>query len=464
MENNNSKKHSFLSVISGIFSGHGSNDWKADNIYTLAVQAFIYGFPYVYLPTIRHKWIDPVDDSTNSPHLAVNSFWLEKKMTDAKYKDGGSPNNDTFYAIGILDLSDGPVILEHPDMGDRYFTFELADMSSDNFDYIGKRATGSKAGKFLICRKDWIGNVPDGVKKVAECPTPWAFIFGRTLVENAADAETAYEISTQYKLTPLDYFIQNKPFTATNRSVWAPGNPKQDYLAPWKTMVKAMAENPPPEKDNILLKLFSEIGIAPDTEIDKLDEETKKQLIKAEKTGMEILKGAAFGGYGNTRKNSWNSPSKFLGRAGANNEFLLRAAVQCLGGIVANDVQESVYLNTRKDSDENNFSGSNNYFLRFEPDEFPKVNAFWSLTLYGMDFNLADNPINRYSLGDRSPDLKMGDDGSLTIYIQNKSPGPDKESNWLPSPADEFYIVLRCYLPDKEIYEQRWFPPAVKKI
>ena len=143
---------------------------------------------------------------------------------------------------------------------------------------------------------------------------------------------------------------------------------------------------------------------------------------------------------------------------------MLRAAVQCLGGIVANDVQERVYLNTRKDSDENNFSGSNNYFLRFEPDEFPKVNAFWSLTLYGMDFNLADNPINRYSLGDRSPDLKMGDDGSLTIYIQNKSPGPDKESNWLPSPADEFYIVLRCYLPDKEIYEQRWFPPAVKKI
>ena len=81
-------------------------------------------------------------------------------MITSDYKDGGSPNNDTFYAIGILDLSKGPVVLEHPDMGERYFTFELADMTSDNFDYIGKRATGNKAGKFLISHKEWIGEVP----------------------------------------------------------------------------------------------------------------------------------------------------------------------------------------------------------------------------------------------------------------------------------------------------------------
>ncbi len=196
----------------------------------------------------------------------------------------------------------------------------------------------------------------------------------------------------------------------------------------------------------------------------KLDEDIRVELIRAEKTGLEILKNAAFSGYGNTRKNSWNSPSKFLGRAGKNNEFLLRAAVQCMGGIVANDVEEAVYLNTRKDSDENDLTGKKKYELHFPKDQLPQVKAFWSLTLYGMDFNLTANPINRYSIGDRTPDLKYGSDGSLTIYIQHESPGKDKETNWLPSPSDEFYLILRCYLPDEEIYEQRWFPPAVKKV
>lgn len=441
-----------------------NTNWKNEFTYTLGVQAFIYGFPYVYLPQIRYKWTNIKSDSPHAPHIAVNSFWRASKMITSDYKDGGSPNNDTFYAIGILDLSKGPVILEHPDMGDRYFTFELADMSSDNFDYIGKRATGSKAGKFLICYKDWNGTVPKGIRKVSPSPTPWVIIFGRTLVDGTTDANTAYEISTHYKLTPLDFYLRNEPFTAENHAVWQPEDPKKDFLAPWKTMLKAMSENPPPEKDNLLLKWFSLIGIEPGADLDSLAEDIKAELIRAERTGMEILRNAALSGYGNTRRNCWNSPSKHLGRAGANNDFLLRAAVQCLGGIVANDAEESVYYNTRKDSQENDFTGINNYELYFPTGQLPKVNAFWSLTMYGLDFCLVDNPADRYSLGDRSPELKYDSDGGLTIYIQKNSPGKNKESNWLPSSSEEFYIVLRCYLPDPEIYEQRWFPPAVKKV
>jgi hypothetical protein len=115
-------------------------DWKKEFTYTLGVQAFIYGFPYIYLPTIRYRWTNiPPDENHVMPYVPLNTFWLAKNMITAKYKDGGSPNNDTFYAIAILDLSKGPLVLEHPDMGDRYFTFELADMTSDNFDYIGQR-------------------------------------------------------------------------------------------------------------------------------------------------------------------------------------------------------------------------------------------------------------------------------------------------------------------------------------
>ncbi len=250
-------------------------NWKNEFTYTLGVQAFIYGFPYVYLPSIRYKWTNiPSEAHHVSPYVPLNTFWRASHMITSDYKDGGSPNNDTFYSIAILDLSKGPVILEHPDMEARYFTFELADMTSDNFDYIGQRATGSKAGKFLICHKGWKGELPPGVRKAADSPTPWGLIFGRTIVKDLEDAPVAYEISKHYRLTPLDFYLKNnknEEFISTDRNVWKPYDVKKDYLAPWKTMIRTMKENPPPEKDNILLNWFSNIGIGPETDPAELD-------------------------------------------------------------------------------------------------------------------------------------------------------------------------------------------------
>ena len=84
---------------------------------------------------------------TFTPYAAVNEFWHATRLMDASYRDGGCPNNDTLYSTAWLDLSEEPIILSHPDMGERYFTFELMGVDSDNFDYIGQRATGSKAGQ-----------------------------------------------------------------------------------------------------------------------------------------------------------------------------------------------------------------------------------------------------------------------------------------------------------------------------
>ena len=96
-------------------------------------------------------------------------------------------------------------------------------------------------------------------------------------------------------------------------------------------------------------------------------------------------------------------------------------------------------------------NGANNYVLRFTKDQIPPVDAFWSLTMYDKDSYLVDNPIGRYALGDRS-NMKLGDDGSLTIYIQSESPGQEKESNWLPSPKGEvFKVALRLYVPKKQL-------------
>ena len=168
-------------------------DWKAEYAYTTGMQAFIYGFPYIYNAKLRHDWVTQPRDPAVVPYAAVNHFWHAARVMDATYRDGGCPNNDTLYSLAWLDLSEEPVILSHPDMAGRYFTFELMGFSSDNFDYVGQRTTGIKAGHFAICGPGWHGELPPGVHAVAPAPTPWVLVLGRTLtlLVNSGESELA---------------------------------------------------------------------------------------------------------------------------------------------------------------------------------------------------------------------------------------------------------------------------------
>ena len=178
-------------------------DWKAEYAYTAGMQAFIYGFPYIYNAKLRHDWVTQARDPAVVPYAAVNHFWHAARVMDATYRDGGCPNNDTLYSLAWLDLGGEPVILSHPDMADRYFTFELMGFSSDNFDYVGQRTTGSKAGHFAICGPGWHGDLPPGVQATLPAPTPWVLLLGRTLVDGDADLANVHALQAQYRLTPL---------------------------------------------------------------------------------------------------------------------------------------------------------------------------------------------------------------------------------------------------------------------
>jgi hypothetical protein len=163
-----------------------------------------------------------------------------------------------------------------------------------------------------------------------------------------------------------------------------------------------------------------------------------------------------------TRINGWSFPPKAFGRAGLAGDFLLRGSVQCLGGIIANDPPEAMYSNTAVDAQGEPLSGSKRYVLRFQPGQLPEVKAFWSITMYDPTYNLVTNPINLYSIGNRTQGMKADPDGGLTVYIQGASPGSDKESNWLPSPTTgSFLMVMREYIPSQAIIDHTWHPPSI---
>ncbi len=141
--------------------------------------------------------------------------------------------------------------------------------------------------------------------------------------------------------------------------------------------------------------------------------------------------------------------------------YLLRAAVALtsLGNAVP---EEALFFHVFYDADGKPLNGRNKYVLTFPQGALPPVKAFWSLTVYDADTGyLIENPIDRYTLGDRTKDLVLNADGSLSVYLQTRAPEERLRANWLPVPDRDFSVTLRCYLPGEEILRLDWRPPRI---
>jgi len=232
----------------------GTLEWKEEYAYSLGVQAYTYAFPWFYNASLRWQWFTQPPASERSISMPLNTFWHARHLTDASWKYGGAPNNDTLYSVAIIDISKQPMIFSHPDMGDRYFTFQLSAFDSDNFSYIGKRTTGSDAGHFAVVGPDWQGTLPKGVKMHARAPTSTILVAGRTLVDGKKDLANAHRLQDQYRLTPL--------------SLWG----KKDTV---------MAEIPPRASEMAYVEQFRQIGIGPGLDVEAMDAATERGLIRA---------------------------------------------------------------------------------------------------------------------------------------------------------------------------------------
>lgn len=433
----------------------------------LGVQAYIYGFPWLNLA--QYRWVGVTQPPTpDNPHeyAPLNQFYHARILVDSSMKQGGAPNNDTLYSMAWLNLSSEPLILSVPAMPDRYYSVEMTAMDSDNFAYVGTRTTGTSAGNYLIAGPDWSGPCPTNVIPVEPARTPSAVMLIRTLVYDSNDLSNVHAIQDQYRLTPLSCWGTTNQLP-DDRNVWMPFPTNNDALAVWKTINRAMTENPPnvPSQQS-LVNYFAQIGIGPgmSTNVDLLDEATQRGLRRAAVEGQRELVEAAITHSGLSVLNGWIYPPRGYGRCGQHDDFFSRAAYQTMQGLISSDAEEGTYIEALVDSQGQRLSGAYNYTITFPSNGLPDVDAFWSITMYGFDNNLVDNPINRYKIGSYpTTQLTFNADGTLTIYVQNTSPGADKESNWLPAPTNVFYVMMRCYMPGSNIVDQTWAPPAVSR-
>ena len=158
--------------------------------------------------------------------------------------------------------------------------------------------------------------------------------------------------------------------------------------------------------------------------------------------------------------NGWTAPAN-ASRWGT--DYLNRTAIS-KSSMYQNTPEETQYQFREYDSQGKQLDGHNQYTVTFPKGKLPPVKGFWSLTLYNADKFFHANDLNRFSLGTKNKDLKFGADGSLTLYVGAKSPGKDKESNWLPAPQGTFSLLLRNYWPDQAIIDGTSVPPEVVKM
>ena len=163
----------------------------------------------------------------------------------------------------------------------------------------------------------------------------------------------------------------------------------------------------------------------------------------------------------NAMKTTVNGWSVTLTCGESSNGILLRAA--CAKALFAvNLPEEAVYWTTTVDGAGQTLTGGHDYLLHFPPGGLPPNNAFWSLTMTNTQGHMVDNPINRYSVGNRSG-LVSNADGSIDIYIQHAAPA-GHEANWLPSPSGDFKLWLRVYQPGAAILSGAYHVPPVVEV
>lgn len=429
----------------------------------IAKEAYIYGFPLVdqYL-TIYAFSINKNNPQYKGPFNSILNFARVFTPEDTAFV---TPNSDTPYTFLGLDLRAEPVVLTIPPIEKgRYFVFQMLDLYTFNFDYVGTRTTGNGGGNFLIGGPAWHGQPPKGITKVIHSETELVSVVGRTQMFNPGDLENVQRIQSQYKVQTLSAFLgMPAPPPAPTPNWVKPVSPDEikTSLEFFNVLNFVLQFCPAPESEKDLRARFAEIGIVPGKTFDvsALSPETKEAFQEGMTDGQKEI-------YARRLATNGKMDDLFGTRAFLKNDYVARATGAQMG-IGANSKEEAQYPIYEEDSTGQELDGSKGkYTLHFAKGQFPPVKAFWSLTMYDLPQQLlVKNPINRYLINSPMlPELKLDADGGLTIYIQTDPPGKEKEANWLPAPNGPFMLAMRYYLPKPELINGDWKSPVVVRV
>jgi hypothetical protein len=433
----------------------------------IAREAYIYGYPMVDHYRIQHAYF--VDRANSDYKGAWNQVINTPRVFTPEDKAMQSANADTPYSFVGLDLRAEPVVLTLPAVEQgRYYSVQLVDAYTHNFDYIGSRTTGNMGGDYLVAGPEWTGEAPEGIKAVFRSETEFAFAFYRTQLFSPADIDNVKKVQAGYRAVPLSAYL-GKPVPVAMPAVdfvkpLTPAEQRSD-LRFFDVLNFTLGFAPVHASEPELMERFAKLGIGAGQNFSST--ELPAEIRQAISDGMADA-WAEFDELKNTKfaTGQLTSDDVFGTRSFLDNNYLYRMAAAVLG-IYGNSREEAIYPSYLTDSSGQPLNGeTGRYMLHFPAGKLPPVEAFWSLTLYELPSSLLSaNELNRYLINSAMlPDLKKDPDGGVTLHIKHDSPGAARESNWLPAPNGPFWINMRLYVPEVAALNGEWSPPPLVRL
>jgi hypothetical protein len=436
-----------------------------EHAYTLGVQTVNWGMQFVRAARAMRSQVSPLPEGKQpspydpNPH-AMNRYGHAKEVIDHTFRDVEGANTETVYSIAIVDLDSGPVVVLHPNMGERYYSTSVWDEYGNSSD-ISRMRFGPQAPPHALVRRGWEGQLPKGMERIT-LESRYVIIAPHTMLYGKDDLENVHKAQQGHKLVPLAKWPDTQatlPEVARPLPLSRPDSGVPAELVFFEHLASVLKEIDVRPGEEAFLYQLKDIGITKaGFDYAKLDEPTRRGLLRASKAGLSLT----------VHTSNTLTPIKpgsnwgMFADLGNTTDWRFRAGVgmRYIWGATFPSVQ---YAQSAMDSDGKLYAGKNNYRVHFNKDQLiPARN--WRITMYNSEGYLVENPIRRYGIGDISDPLKYNADGSLDLYLQQASPGKDKEGNWLPAPAQGFFLLLRVYEPKESYLKGEYTIPPVTMV
>jgi hypothetical protein len=437
-------------------------------------MAYVWGWPLVYVHNQRTALTHVPETGLLGGAMPISPM-NQVGMLTGYISPGetfiGDPNQDVVYGLGYLSLEKEPVVIQVPEFGDRFWTVPVYDARTDQISELGQQY-GTKPGFYMVVGPNWKGTTPAGIAGVVRSSTDFAVTMPRIFISDSPEDQAAVQPALSqilmYPLSQFDGKTKTKDWSKlpTFPVPKAKGPPPKysSTSPPWvdpatyfEQLPAVMKEVPPLPGEEALYKWISSV-----VDVAAKDPNVMKTLQQAALAAdQELVAPMMQWRYnGQPAGNGWTSP--------ANNGAFGTDYIHRMGAVKAdpydNKRNETMYFYTDNDAKLQQLEGKSSYVVTFAKGQLPPVKGFWSLTMYDPAHYFYPNALKRYALGTKNKTLKTNADGGLTIYLGNKSPGTDKESNWLPAPQGKFSIWLRTYWPDQAILDGTWKPPVISRV
>jgi hypothetical protein len=426
--------------------------------YAVGMQTYIAHFALMDL--YRTLWETSFDPDRGHDRT-LNEWFVFDRLVDSSDDFIVTPNNDTIYLRAFVDLRAEPVVLVIPPTGDRQFWVPISDMWHDHDANLSWDNIGAQGGAFALAAPGWQGVLPEGLRRVT-LGTPLGWLLPRIAVNGPADLPAAVALQKGFRLVPLSQWGAAEVARPTPdpadfpRLTRAELTDAREFFTTLNAVLR-LSPRPGNPSDAAMRNWMREINMDPETRFDwdALSPATRRGLERATADANRVI--AERMPRAVPILNNWQ-----LARLPAriSDDPMFSAAASMLG-LLWNPAEINTYDVAFFDGAGAALDGRNAYILRFAPP--PPVDGFWSVTMYSAETMIfVPNPIDRYSVGDRTPGLVYDEDGSLTVFLQAEEPTePTERANWLPAPAGPFYLVTRHYSPRPAILTGDWVPPPV---